>query len=457
MNISLNISVKPVTAFLKKYAALLPSIAILAGAMLLFVPLLLIGNSVKKSMAQSVSTARQVQSELSSVPSRDKPQQVKFYMDKLEEEASLVETLALESSRRDLVTYDNVIFPKPMDSSAQVFHEFGRRYRAAIEGLLASIKALDAPSETEIRARTGGGPAATGIARPRTMLNRSPSTSLSSDPMVDALCLSRAQEISVYAHPTAFAWYEFWEKYTFSGEKQALEDCWDAQAALWIYQDIVDTIQKMNGIDSTVAASAVKRLLGVSFSGPVLTGGSDRSMYMGEMSMGRNALTGSVRDIPNYVTAALPSNFVAVSPTGRIGNEEIDIVHFAVSVLVDSRFVLAFQKELCSEKAHSYRTDFLQSGEKVENARHNQISILQSDLKVVDPQAADHELYRYGKGAVMQLDLVCEYQFNRKSYEAIQPAPVRERLGQAAAEDPAAVPAGGMQGGFGGGMPRGIY
>jgi hypothetical protein len=90
---------------------------------------------------------------------------------------------------------------------------------------------------------------------------------------------------------------------------------------------------------------------------------------------------------------------------------------------VDNRFVLAFQKELCSEKAHRFRKDFAESGEIVENARHNQITILQSDLKVIDPVSIDHQLYRYGKGAVMQLDLVCEYLFYRKSYDSINRNP----------------------------------
>ena len=63
-------------------------------------------------------------------------------------------------------------------------------------------------------------------------------------------------------------------------------------------------------------------------------------------------------------------------------------------------------------------------------ARHNQISILQSDLKVVDKTASEHELYRYGKGAVMQLDLICEYLFDRAGYDAIKPKPIKERLGQ---------------------------
>jgi hypothetical protein len=425
MNIS--ISLKPVLVFLKKYTAMLPSIGILIGTLLLFVPVLLIGGSVKKDMTASVNTARQVQSELGDVPSRDKPQQVKLYMDKLEEDASKIELLALQSCQRDLITYDDVIFPKPVDSSAQVFHEFGSNYRMAIEEMLKNVKALDAPSDAEIRAKIGGTTAdrTTGLGgRPLDGGYSGQRTVNVQDPRIDALCLSRAQEISVYAHPTAFPWYGFWEKYVFAGEGQALQDSWDAQVAFWIYQDIIDTIQKMNGTNSSVSESAVKRLLGVSFSGPV-TLGQNQGMLGREYY---SEQTAAGRDIPNYVTPLLSSNFMTTSPTGRVSNEELDVVHFAVSVLVDNRFVLAFQKELCSEKAHRFRKDFAESGEIVENARHNQITILQSDLKVIDPLAVDHQLYRYGKGAVMQLDLVCEYVFYRKSYDSIKPKPILQRL-----------------------------
>lgn len=434
----MNISLKPVTAFLKKYTALLPSICIVLASLVLFGLIILISGPLKKSMASSVSLANQVRSELGSVPSKDKPQQAKFYMDKLEEEANQIETLALQSCRRDLITYENVIFPKPVDSSAQVFHEFGQKYRSAVGQMFTDIKAMDAPSDAEIRAKTGK-PMQMGGYGPRGIGGYGARTAAAQDPIIDALCLSRAKEISVYGHPSAFAWYAFWEKYEFAGESQALEDCWDSQTAFWIYQDVIDTIQKMNGGNSSVDASAVKRLLGVSFSGPVMTG-SGKDTFMEDFGRMSNSPAAN-RDIPNYVTATLPSYFLASSPTGRISNEELDIVHFAVSVIVDNRFVLAFIKELCSEKPHRYRTDFLETGEVVENARHNQITVLQNTMKVVNPQAPEHELYRYGKGAAIQLDLVCEYQFYRKSYDSIKPEPIQKRLGVTVdSSSPAAAP-----------------
>ncbi|HOK95017.1 MAG TPA: hypothetical protein PK052_01095 [Anaerohalosphaeraceae bacterium] len=440
MNISMGF-LKPVSGTLKKYTSLLPSVIIAIAALMMFIPTLWLGNKVKGRMENSVRTARSVQSAVSQVPSKDQPAEVKRYMDKLEEEAAGIRTLAVQSSQRDLITYDYVIFPEPTDPSSQIYIGFGQRYRSRIEDLIRRMHALDAPSDAEIRARTGAaarpiGEAYSPVRRPGT----------AQDPMVDALCQTRAQEISVYAHPKAFTWYDFWEKYSYTSKDQALQDCWDSQVAFWIYEDIVDTIVKLNGTSAQVTNAPVKRLMGVSFSGPVVAAGVSSSYAASEYY----GYTAGMRDIPQYVTAAQPGIFVAASPTGRLCNEEMDIIHFAVSVLVDNRFVLAFMKELCSEKPHTFRTDFTKDGQLVES-RHNQITILQSDVRVIDKSAAEHELYRYGKGAVMKLDLVCEYQFNRKGYDAIKPAPVKKRLETAsgmpgsgpAASSPAA-PAGGL-------------
>lgn len=438
MNISMGFF-KPVVGTLKKYTSLLPSVIITLAALIVFIPTLWLGNKVKGRMEDSVRTARSVQSAVSQVPSKDQPAEFKRYMDKLEEETAGIRTLAVQSSQRDLITYDYVIFPEPTDPSSQVYIGFGQRYRSRIEDLIRRMNALDAPSDAEIRARTGA--AARPMGEAYGAVRR---TGTAQDPMVDALCQTRAQEISVYAHPKAFPWYDFWEKYNYTSKDQALQDCWDSQVAFWIYEDVVDTIVKLNGTSAQVTNAPVKRLMGVSFSGPVVTGVSSSyaaSEYYGYAAAG-------MRDIPQYITAAQPGIFVAASPTGRISNEEMDIIHFAVSVLVDNRFVLAFMKELCSEKPHTFRTDFNKDGQLVES-RHNQITILQSDVKVIDKSAAEHELYRYGKGAVMQLDLVCEYQFHRKGYDAIKPAPIKKRLeaasgapGVGAAASPAAAAAG---------------
>ena len=257
--------------------------------------------------------------------------------------------------------------------------------------------------------------------------------------MLDALCLKRSQKISVYANPSIFAWYDFWKDYEFIDQDLALEDCWDSQVAFWIYEDVVETIRKMNEGSQAVSFSPVKRLLGVSFTGPVVVETS-------RGSNARSAKTVGFRDKPEYLLSSAAgqggfagagtstavstgSALVSSSLTGRAGDKDVDVIHFAFSILVDNRFVMAFMKELCSEKPHTFRAEFKEDGQE-KSSSHNQITILNNDISVVDKQDPDHEFYRYGNGAVMRLDLVCEYQFYRKGYDVIKPEPVKELLGQ---------------------------
>ena len=48
----------------------------------------------------------------------------------------------------------------------------------------------------------------------------------------------------------------------------------------------------------------------------------------------------------------------------------------------------------------------------------------------------------------MRLDLVCEYQFYRKGYDAIKPEVIKERLGQSENADKQNAPGSGMSGGM---------
>ena len=439
MNLSMEF-LRPLAGNLKKYTALLPSIIITIVALLLLLPTMLVGNNVKEKMIASKKTTQAVQMLSRNVPSKNDLPQLRIYMDRLEEDANRIKQIAIQSSRRDLITYDHVIFPKPLDESTQIFTLFGGQYRSAIESLIKKMNAKDAPSDVEIRdAGAAGGPRAAYGVNPVVKAE---------DPMVDALCMTRAQEISVYANLSGFPWYAFWEKYVFFGKDQALEDCWDSQVAFWVYEDIVDTIIKMNGSTGQVSSSPVKRLMGVSFTGPVTTANPRTAERYGAMASGM-----STRDIPNYVTATIPSFFVANSPTARVSDKDVDVVHFAVSVLVDSHSVLPFMKELCSEKPHVFYPEFDPAKGQPINVHHNQITILKTDLKVVDKTDPEHEYYRYGKGAVMRLDLICEYLFNRAGYDLIKPEPVKKRLGQLEDAQGQTAP-GGTPGGMG---PGGMY
>lgn len=426
--------------FVKKYAALLPPIGLLILAILLLLPTMWLGGKVKGEMETSVKQAQTIRSLKSDVPSKDAPAQFKQYMDRLEDEVKRVDALIEQSSQRELIAYN--IFPEPTDTSSQVYVEYGKSYQKVIEGLLTAMNALDAPTDAEIRSQTGAGrqPGIGGNVgyAPGGGVQRS----ASQDPMVSALCIARAEKISVYANPSSFLWYDFWQKFKFEGKDPALQDCWNSQIALWIYDDIVKTIQGINAGSVKVSTSPVKRLLGVSFSGPVQVMGGQTAYY----EMGRGQTTAG-RDNLNYVSSTLPSNFMTEPWTGRIGGPDYDVIHFAVSIIVDNRFVLGFMRELCSEKEHSFREEFKADGNLVPS-RHNQITILRNAVHVVGKDDPAHDLYHYGSGAVMRLDLVCEYLLSRKGYDAIKPQPVKKTLGQdeAAPGNTGGTPAPGLPG-----------
>ena len=199
-----------------------------------------------------------------------------------------------------------------------------------------------------------------------------------------------------------------------------MKDCWHSQVAYWIYEDVVETIKAMNAGSDCVYTSPVKRLLGVSFKSPVDYVDTSRMLFV------------AVTDEPGYVTDNSPG-MLGVEPwTGRICDDDIDVVHFSVSVIVDSKAFMPFIKELCSEKEHKYREGYSTSGQE-RIYKHNQIAVLQSAIEPVDRTANEHEYYRYGDGAVVRLSLVCEYIFNRSAYDKIKPEPVKELLAQSAA------------------------
>lgn len=444
--------------FVKKYGALLPALGLLVFSALLALPLLWLGGKVKAQVKRSAQDASAIRSLSGRAPSKDQPAIVQQYMDQLEKEVQAVDTLMLQSSQRDLVSWRTTIFPEPKETSDLIFTHFGKDYIAAVDRLLEAMNAQDAPSMAEIRSRTGGrtvGGAGGFDAR---------AASLSADPFVDALCTERAERISVYASPAAFAWYAFWQNFKFEGRTQAVADCWNSQVAFWIYEDIAQTIQAMNAGSTRVSTSPVKRLLGVRFSGPVPVISSETGSFVGgRAAMGGADSAAGSRDEPNYIlqsaldggatsgtmsgggmsgaTISGVSNFVGKPWTGRAGNDQIDVIHFAVSVIVDNRSVLAFMKELCGQKEHRFREDFKADGQVVQS-RHNAITILQNAVSVVDRQSAEHQLYRYGSGAAVKLDLVCEYVLDRRGYDAIKPPVIKERLGQQDAS------AGGQVGGW---------
>jgi hypothetical protein len=112
--------------------------------------------------------------------------------------------------------------------------------------------------------------------------------------------------------------------------------------------------------------------------------------------------------------------------TGRFSNDanNIDVTHFNIAVVLNIKSILPFIQELCSAKEHKFKGF---SGDEPEQTfKHNQITVLETKFRSVEDDA--YSLYDYGQDVVVELDLICEYIFNRKGYEEIKPETVKKAL-----------------------------
>ncbi|MBE0534495.1 MAG: hypothetical protein IH624_02415 [Phycisphaerae bacterium] len=424
-------------SFIKKYSVLLIPVGIVLVAVVFILLTVLTSRSLAGDIQKnSVAAAAQIDRLLSNAVPAEQWQEEKIKQDALEADATGVEQLARQCSMRELISYR--IFPKPLDKSQQVFDEYAARYRAAIEQMVRGMKAMEAPSEMEIRDEIGESSGARS-AYAANAYSRSPSASrpgqgdTARQAMIDAVCARRAEQIAVYANPTVFKWYEYWGDFKFPGEDLAVTDCWNSQLAYWIYEDVAASINGLNAGSANVYASPVKRLLGVTFSQEAGYPEA-RGAYTGARGYGRGdygeSYSGAMRgDAPEYIRVAEGGQLGVAAWTARICNEDIDVVHFSVAVITASSAVMPFMKELCSAKAHTWRAGLINENGAPQTGQHNQITILKSEVIPVDPLAAENASYRYGDEAVVRLNLVCEYLFSRPGYDDAKPAKIKEHLG----------------------------
>ncbi len=433
-------------SFIKKYSLLLIPVGIALAAGVVIVLTILTSHSLARDIAaKSLQPNGQITSLLRNPHSERQPDVEKTRQDRRANDVKGVLNLAMQCTLRELISYR--IFIEERDSSQQLFDEYGQNYRLAVESLVRSMQALEAPSDMEVRdvLNESTQPALGGARGYRDMGYggfKRPGTSGSTrrndsarKAMLDAICSKRAEEIRVYANPNLFKWYEYWGDFQYAGAEPAIQDCWYSQLACWIYEDVVATINKLNAASRNVYSSPVKRLFGMSFreavdypktTGRVAYGGgrtADRGYFGDELYSSRG-------DAPEYIRYP-ESGVLDVEPwMGRVCNDDIDIVHFSVGVITSSSAVMSFMEELCSVKEHVYCKGYKEDGERL-TFQHNQIGILKSDVIAVERDAPENANYRYGDEAVVRLDLVCEYVFNRSGYDKIKPESIKVQLGQA--------------------------
>jgi hypothetical protein len=398
------------------YSSLLLPLGIIVAAGLLFIPIQLLSSRLKAQIvSESVSVGRKIDSLSGNAVARDQWKQEEKYQRSYENDANQMSLLARQSTQRELLSYK--IFPQPKDVSALVFAEFGQRFRGKINELLVRINARDCPTPAEIERSLQSS-----LASRTRQSDVGASTSqdaVVTAAMKDALCRARAESTSVYINPDDLSGYIFWSDYKYTGVADATKDCWFAQLAYWVIEDVIDTISAVNKGSNSVFTSPVKQLLAVSFAGASV-----------------ESKTGNVKvgDRPAYVITVMDG--LTESFTARLSNSDIDIVHFNVVVVVNTRTILPFMQQLCSARQHKFRG--FSGNEPERTFTHNQIAILESSINSFDGESPAFGLYRYGEDAMVKLDLICEYIFYKEGYKEIKPDSIKELLKEQSGTQPSA-------------------
>jgi len=427
-------------AFIKKYTALLIPVGVLLMALLLLIPTILAGKALRKEMEISIRQASSVRNWISRAPSSKQSRIEKAFQDEHARDVDAVELQVRQSTMRELVNYR--IFPEPADESVQVFTNFGKKFREKIDSLITQMNARSAPTDQEIdlellrRGSTNSDNLLTGRSRKYRNTQKQKQIIDVTSAIEDAFLKKRASQISVYASANLFSLYDYWESFNYDGPK-AIEDCWYSQLALWVHEDIANTIASMNSdaMSFSVLTSPVKRLVGVSFRRDANYSMQSKPLYNRRAST--RVTTGN---FPAYLISSgaglgqrqgqgqgqVRSTLGVETWTTRKCDDDIDVIHFSASVILESNAVFSFMKELCREKEHKFYGDDGKGQE--ETFKHNQITIMEFLQEPVDRQALVHSNYRYGDAPVVKLNLVCEYIFHRIAYDDIKPQAIKELL-----------------------------
>ncbi|UCD52749.1 MAG: hypothetical protein JSW27_08945 [Phycisphaerales bacterium] len=437
-------------SFLKNNLALLVPIVIVIVSLLLFIPTRILGSRLRDTVEkQSVQLGTRVDSLMRDVGSVAQAEALEEYINAYEADVNEIESLVAQTVQRELLSYN--IFPDTNETSLALYEDFGRAYRQGIEAMLDRMEAGVCPTDEEIEgalksaprqmaqpgmAGYGGDPAYSGMgayggmgpyggggAGRRSYRMMGPLQRK----IADQICLDRASRGRVYAGPADIAGYAYWDEWKFEDKDKAYKDCWYWQLGYWIIEDVTESIRAINENATSVLDAPVKRLESVDF-----------MMKRNRSRRGRGGRRVRRRDTdsdnPVYVTDTRDA--MTTPCTGRFTSDEkgIDVVQFDVRVIVNVDQVMSFMEELCSAKQHKFRGFY---GDQPERTfMHNQISILESSVGPVDKQSRTHDLYRYGDLPVVELDLLCEYVFQRTiGFEGIKPQQVKDELAGEEEED----------------------
>ncbi len=330
------------------------------------------------------------------------------------------------------------LFPKLIEETSKIsyYSKFADSYVNAIDGLIKSVNGIDRYSmqqEKDAVAELSGG----NVSNYRTGGgfggNNSSKEESAADKVIAEMRQNRAASYGLYVSTNAFCCYDHWKNLEVKDDNSLevlMQDSWYSQIAYWIQQDVIETIETMN-TETSILDNPVKRLLEISFVGMSILGDSKPGTAIDGKEAGRIA---SATVLPGYVmemkaaagrgrTSRSDSDkktksysyIKAVPWTSRLSDELVDVVQFDVAVIMESSKMLVFQNEL---------QDFKGS----DDLRRCPITILESRIDPVNYKGEKEAGYYYGKAALVELRLSCEYVFVKSGYDELKPQPIKDEL-----------------------------
>lgn len=417
--------------FVRNYSSfILPLFLTVVVLILLAVNKVMSSGLKSKIQKESVQLGRSIHDYLPQEISSRQWRVEKKYQDSIEADANAISALEKQTTERELLSYG--LFPQPTDTSALIFEQYGRKYRQGIEDLIARYGARGCPTPMEIaKAVQQSRPVDSEVTDSFSYVAnvRSGSMDRAERMIVDELCLEAARKAKFYVEPYDIAGYEYWgmkrsgdatggEVYKYLSIGQSVQACWYWQLGYWIIEDVIKTIGAMNSQCDNVIDCPVKRLTAISFV-------SDSTDVLTQRA--------NLSKAPKYI--GQDDEEASIVHTAHISNDKIDVVYFKMTAIVDPQAVLGFMEGLCSAKEHTFRG---WSGDQPpQNFLHNQITVLEVNINPVNINTGrikgagdSHRLYRYGNDAVSEMELLCEYIFEKAGYDEIKPETIKEQIVQ---------------------------
>jgi len=351
-------------------------------------------DGVRERMRRHLATARQIPALLADPKNERMVVARQRHQAKLMREFDLADAIIQRINRREPLLPG--IFPQP--ARAPTPYQFAEAYLVAIDGFQSQLRAGSPPNDAEVKAAQvelgerlesqEEKPAPSGHLR--STVPRQAHTPLPVDPRHYAQVM-KARQIRCYVDRGSFDPI-LPEAFT---SPPTPEEIWFAQVALWIQQDVVAAIAQLNeeaaqarGAAACVEQMPVKRIVHLPVFGYLRADGLIR-FFM------RDAARGS---------ALLP---VPAAWTGRVCDDDFDVVLFELVAVVDQRDVLQLIDRISGR---------------------NFFCCTSLALATVTPQDAA-EGYLYGTEPAIYVSVEFEAYLARDMYAPLMPVGVRALLG----------------------------